>query len=344
MSFPLSAVVAGCAEADINAAKLEAGPNGTVFFPAGSYEVSALLADIPGCQDWVFQKGARLVRSTSTANPIIEVAIGSHLRIVGGEFDGNRAANPNQQHGIISRDGSGLSMSGDFVVKNVSLVGIWGRDGIWDICNGKVIDTGYWGIYWAAVSYMPGGGRRTAPQISRVTIDRSREPKTANNGGGICISGGPVSVIDTSENARIQDCSIFMAKINNLIEYNNQYDAVAIEVNYCYQAILTGNRVAGGRIGVSTQTCPWVIQSFNQGNAIGDYMIEMVNCEFGSAVGNMATGAGAAISHYGISISGTLTKGLNITGNNCKMLFATPINIAPGAGGGGYPHAISGNN
>lgn len=343
MSFPLGIVVAGCAEADINAAKIEAGPNGTVLFPAGSYEVSCLKQDIPGYQEWVFQKGAVLIRSATTENPIIEVASGSHLRIIGGEFDGNRSENPNQQHGIIARDGCSLSMSGGFVVKNVSLVGIWGRDGEWDIRDGKVMDTGYWGIYWAAVSLLPGSARRTAPQISRVTIDRSREPKTARNGGGICISGGPDEIIQTSENARVQDCTVVIAKINSLAEYNNQYDAVAIEVNDCYMPILTGNRITGGRIGVSTATCPWAIQSFNQGNAIGDYMIEMVNCEFGSAVGNIATGT-PSIAHYGISISGSLSKGLNITGNDCKMMFSTSVCVAYGASGGGYPHTISGNN
>lgn len=335
-------IVCSNTQAAIEAAKCNAGENGTVEFPSGVIEVDGLTADVFG-QKWIFRNDSILKRSDSSDGPVIKIPSDGSLEIIGGTFDGNKD-NISVPTGVIEAcDGSTLKMSGGFKVINAPLVGIWGRDGIWHIRDGEIRDTKYWGIYWAAIS-MNGSDRRKAPKIHGVTIDRSINAIASGMGGGICINGGPTTIIKEIQNADISDNTIILPPCSTVALRNTAYDAVAIEVNYCYMPILTRNRIFGGRIGVSTQTCPWAIQSLNQGNSIGDYMIEMVNCEFGSATGNMATGQGVSIAHYGISISGSLSKGLNITGNNCKMLFSSPINCPPNASGGSYPHTISANN
>lgn len=336
-------IVSGTTQADIEAAITAAGPYGTVEFPGVAFDVDGLTASEYG-QTWRLRPDTVLKRTATTSGPAVNIPSNGSLTLIGGVYDGNRANNPNNPTGVIEAwDGAALKMRGDFVVKNAPYVGVWGRDGKWDIRDGKISDTKYWGIYWASIA-LDNGQRRKAPKIVGVTIDRSMNAIASGMGGGININGGPTNVIKECQNAELNDNTVILPLCTSVALRDTSYDSVAVEANYCYMPIMTRNRVFGGRIGISTQTCPWAIQSLNQGSTIGDYLIEMVNCEFGSAVGNMGTGAGASIAHYGVVVSGSLSKGLNIVGNNTKMLFSTSVFVASGAGGGSYPHTISGNN
>ncbi|MEJ1928845.1 hypothetical protein WDZ92_01040 [Nostoc sp. NIES-2111] len=343
---PIEIEVLGTTQADIEAARDACGPYGVLKFPGGVFEVDGLTAGDAGSlgQVWMLRPDTVLKRSPTTTKAVVSVPANGSLELVGGIYDGNRANNPHVPTGAIeANDGAHLKMSGDFLVRDAPYVGIWGRDGLWDIRDGRVVNTGYWGIYWAAITLI-GGQRRKAPKIRNVQIDRSMVPIASGMGGGININGGPTNVIKECRDAEVNDCTISLPLCSTIALRNAAYDAVAVEANYCYMPILTRNRVVGGRIGISTQTCPWAIQSLNQGSTLGDYLIEMVNCEFGSAVGNMGTGAGASIANFGVVVSGTLSKGLNIVGNNTKMLFGASVYVYPNANNSSYPHVITGNH
>jgi len=218
-------------------------------------------------------------------------------------------------------------------------VGVLGKNNKMFLTDGRTENTGYMGVYWVTTTNV-NGQMRPGPTVERVTVDRRTGYVV---GGGIIINGGALAV--NCNAARINGNFVWLPVLSSVALRDNPtyYASVGVELNRCYHGQMIGNYVNGGRIGVSSAECPWIIQSMNHGTAQGDYGVEVVNAEHGTVTGNMFTGY-PGVSRFGTVVSGVLSKGLNIVGNNTRVFFGTSVYVYPNASNGSYPHVITGNH
>lgn len=83
--------------AAIHLARDVSGAN-KVYFPAGTYKVSGLKANVVG-QDWALDSGAIIKLANAANDQVIEVTA-SQVRILGGEIDGNKANQTTNGSGV----------------------------------------------------------------------------------------------------------------------------------------------------------------------------------------------------------------------------------------------------
>lgn len=309
-------VVEGFDMAAINAAKIAAGDGGKLFFPAGAYTIAGLTADYDD-QEWRFEKGAVLTRGASSLAHGIDVT-GNGLTLKGDfVIDMNRALNSAIDWYGIDANPAYLTIEGDWELKNCPYLGINVHEEKLRIKGGKISNTGYMGVYWVTTT----NTNREAPTIEGLTIDR----RTGwVYGGGIIINGGGGGT--QSFGADVRNCVVYLPPLLTVPARDAAYDSVAIEINRCQQANASHNFINGGRIGVSFGGCDTSTMTANRGVALGDYICEMVDCNFCTMTGNVGSGTGATVAHYGISLSGNSAGGNSIVGNCTKILFGASIN------------------
>lgn len=309
-------VVEGFDMAAINAAKNAAGDGGTLFFPAGAYAIDGLTADYDD-QEWRFERGAVLTRGASSLAHGINVT-GNGLTLKGDfVIDMNRALNSATDWYGIHAQPAYLTIEGDWELKNCPAVGINVHEEKLRIRGGKISNTGYMCLYWVTTT----ATNREAPTIDGLTVDR-RNGWVAS--GGIIINGGAGGT--QSFGADVRNCLVYLPPLLTVPDRDAAYDSVAIEINRCQQANASNNFVNGGRIGVSFSGCDTSSMIGNRGTLLGDYLCEMVDCNFSIMQGNTGSGTGPSVAHYGISISGNSSGGNIITGNATKILFGASIN------------------
>lgn len=308
--------VSGFTMTAINAAITAAGAGGVVYFPKGTYNIDNLTANLND-QEWRFERGTILFRTASSASHGINVT-GNGLTLKGDFIlDMNRANNSSTSWYGINANPAYLTIEGDWEIKNCPYLGINVHEEKLRIKGGKISNTYYMGVYWVTTT----NTNREAPTIEGLTVDRRTGWVV---GGGIIINGGAGGT--QCFGAVVRNCTIYLPPLLTVPARDAAYDSVAIEINVCQQAQVDDNSINGGRIGLSFATCDSSTMTSNVGVLIGDYMCEMVSCNFCTMIGNTATGTSASVAHYGMSISGSSAGGNTIIGNATKLLFGTGIN------------------
>lgn len=234
--------VAGFAQADIEAARDAAGVGGTVFFPAGTYPVADLVANVQG-QTWVLDRSATILRTGG--GPLLSLQA-SGLRLRGGTWDGGRTPSDlsNGFDGFFSPDAE------DLTLQNISGWGMCLQGGVLVLRNCLLRNIGYAAILWLAPGWVCQG-----PVIEGCTIDRSIGFVSQ---GGIHIRSAEAPGAGWVQAPRIVNTNVILPVCPNVAQiaagapFKN---AVGIEVWSGLGAIISGCQVAGGKIGTSFGNC-----------------------------------------------------------------------------------------
>lgn len=269
--------VAGFTTGDIHTAIAAAGVGGKVTFGPGTYDSDSLIASVAD-QTWELDRKAIIKRTAGTTATWIIILTADGLKIRGGTLDGNRYANSVLANGIST---SGYSL--DIRDTKITSTKHWGINMVAAelIMRDCIVEkTGQAGIFWRVLS---GGAVVRGPSINDCLFDRSLTTDYIA-AGGIHIQSQDISV-------RVLGTKLIGNEI--ILPRGAQYSAVAIELLKTSYAQVLGNRVWGGRIGISLGSANFNSIIGNTVQYVSSYGIELAaKADDNIAVGNTLLGGG----------------------------------------------------
>ncbi|WP_377299662.1 hypothetical protein [Rhizobium sp. SGZ-381] len=233
-------IVKAQTQAALEQAMDDAGAGGTIFVPAGTYNVSGF-ASRADYQTLIFQPGAKLFR-TGGMHVFNVTHVGT--RVFGGEFDGNKQAGDPLFRAISASADCGIEIH-DALIKNIAGYGIGAVDGRF-IVKGCTFGTiGYISIFFQSELF-----RAVAPII----VEDNTITNTGadyNDYGGIIIKTNN-TVGNFLVSPLIRGNRVTLPVPANATEASTKYpNSVCIELRGSSVGVVADNAVNGGVIGVS---------------------------------------------------------------------------------------------
>jgi hypothetical protein len=274
-----------------------AGKN--IYVPGGTYIVTNLTMNTSG-QSLTLAPDAVLKGKPTTAANMLNVSSGS-ITITGGTFDGNRANNVNNFNACLRIINVSSVTVNNVIIQNCPGYGIQATDtSRLRISRNRIISTGYIGMFvQTTISFVMDG-----VVIVDNVVDRSNE--------GVAIVEGGLKVRGSS--------SFLMT--NPIVARNLVYmpvnptsgAAIALEIQYAQNAIVSDNNTWGGSMGLSTVN--FLDSSISAYTA---YEPKTYGLEMSGDVRTSVTGVsifGFGLTSIGLILDGTPASSNTITGVN----------------------------
>lgn len=290
----------------IHAARDAAGVGGTLYFPPGTYMVSALTPSVAD-QKWVLHPQAILKQIGGQNFTTLSIAAAG-VTIEGGTIDGNKA-NVTAGSGIGIQDTASNVTIRDVKVKDTATYGI----NVPNINDVRIIDcktsgTTNIGIFVSATA------NKTGLTIDRCTVDMST---AANTIGGIAIHGGSTNEY---RNVQVTNCIVTGPTVSSLTS------GICLEVWYAPGAVLNNNTTTNGAMGISTACKGATVVGNTCYNAY--WGIEVANGQYTTVTGNTIEGNSFTLN--GIALDGDSSYS-SVVGNTVRMTTQYGIYFASGS-------------
>lgn len=280
--------------AAVHARRDAAGVSGIVYFPAGTYLVSGLVANVVG-QKWVLHPAAtiKLVASAAANTRTVRI-LAAKVTIAGGVVDGNRANQVNTFINGIEYAADDVTVDG-VTVQNVVYRGIYGKN-----CNrgrvkwNTVTGTGELAIFVEADS------TATADiydhKITNNTVDRTSEGSASFFiEGGISVHGSHTSnffaydtqILGNTVNMPVMAYDAAGTSSVGCIGAQYRADRTIIANNTCRGSVIAISVAGGGVAGYGSQGCVVASNTVFNFSTLG---IEWAGSPHGTCTGNVVDG------------------------------------------------------
>ncbi|WP_377299616.1 hypothetical protein [Rhizobium sp. SGZ-381] len=227
-------------QAALEQAMDDAGAGGTIFVPAGTYNVTGF-ASRAHYQTLIFQAGAKLFR---TGGMHVVNVTHAGTRIFGGEFDGNKQAGDPLFRAIAASPNCGIEIH-DAVIKNIAGYGVGAVDGRFIVKGCTFTAIGYISIFFQSELF-----RAVEPIVIEDNIVTNTGADYQDYGGIIVKTNNTIGNFLVSPILRNNRVTLPVPA--NTTEASTKYpNSVCIELRGSSVGVVADNTVNGGVIGVS---------------------------------------------------------------------------------------------